>query len=57
MEIRLKIEMDTDNSYPDDQLILSVGRDCIYFQIGNESREVGVDKDELLKALKCLLED
>lgn len=56
MHIILNIRMDTHNSDPTEKLEIRNGiANLVYLKISDIDREIGIDKDELKKALDILL--
>lgn len=58
MTVTLKLKRDTDNSYPGEIDISSDdSTDVIQFDLHGQDRTIQIDKKELRKALRVLLED
>lgn len=56
MQVRIDVETDTYNTYPNCQLIIELGKESeeIYLKLSDNNREISVDADELIKALQAI---
>jgi hypothetical protein len=60
MEIKINIKTDSDNTYPQAGLVVTIpsgDSEDIYFNLEGPDREISVSKAELVKVLKLVQQD
>jgi len=57
MTVKIALERDSYNSYPSGSLELINGENDIHIKLSDSDREISVNKKDLMKALRILMEE